>query len=648
MGGKMKKLKDVYAQLLICCAFSIALVLLYFSGNQLKRDLDTVKKLDACPLNYHEIEVNDDYLTKNLTPEEKLVVKRYNESFKKAALGKKLHKLNPKNKIYLANRLSHRMYRIEEYRLQEYLDIIFNYQPKLRFLYTRSSILKKIKHAQKIDPNNAFYDYLKAYTLFSQAVVYRDIDAKTKPKSVFKIDLCQVIDEKKLEKAIKAYKAGVKKLYCNNYNLQLTQLRANILYPYPKTFSDFWQKNTIMRAPFVNFNAIMRSLNRKVQTAIIYYYNQKEYVQCEKLIKSWRPFARQLLESSEYQVNILTLRGMAKYNSQIARDYYSARKNHKMAQFYQQKIAELKKFHNYTFNVQKKYRHDLKIYAAPTTKIMFDSFLFLDDSENLKAAFYCDNMVFNKHIELYSLIISFAVLIGIMLFLYFISLLIRKNVFYLQPNFKDFLLLLFGGIIAPLAIYFILTNIDALSGRELNVLKNKVSFNSQCNVMDFGLIIPSALCLFYLTVKQCRKINIDVPKLASTAYLYLILYFVDIILSLFFISYNKPFLTIISNVLLYGLLTFSAIKFIFYAVKYREFLKILYKNVPLYLTIMPLIMFIVLNFTFKLQQCHYINKDTVVYAKMEKGELYTPVEYRGMLKLKQLFKDKILNNRLKK
>ncbi len=579
-----------------------------------------------------------------VTAKERLVVKTlHTDKNKDYSAAKELHEAYPADKIYLANYIIN--------------SVVFEKVATESQIETDSQkMLKKLNYAEKIDPKNALYNYLKASILFSGALVLE----RSKNK-VFGYRDHKIVDQKKLNLALNEFQKGLAKPYYRTYTFDLMKQRVKILMPNPVSFDDHIQKITIEANTMLPYLGIMRNLTRQVRTAIIYNYNQKKYQECEKLINTWKPFTQQQLNDSDFLISYLVTKAISGIYLDTASKYYHERKNKKLAAYYDKKIAINKVRPNKKGTCDFKLSHNrigfLGGWLLPAISIF-------ETQEDLNAKLYPDNIVGYKLIE------QFFVA-GLSVFLFFIILVYalvqgfsKNDAQYIKFNNKELLLIIGAGLIAPLAIYLTITNIDVLSGREFSLAFNRPKIIPQLILLIASVILPLNIAMKYIVRKHCLKDGIAISKGKISLWTMMVFYLLLIVTATIGVSfiqldwksfvnwcidqtwlYRYPVNGILALTLIVGfiLLLVCTVWYFIDLEKYKSFRELFNKNFTPYLAVLPIILLLTLFTIFKYQEYYYIEKDEVVFAKAENGEYFTPLEYRATEKLKELYKKEILD-----
>ena len=570
------------------------------------------------------------------TVEERLIVETLRDNENDYSVAQKLHESDKNNKIYLANYIirciSSKKINIEVKWDDDY-KIIMN-DPKLKadFFAKNKKMLELLNYAEKIDPDNALYNYLQALTFFSEAAVIEYSENK-------KTKYCQgkIIDKKKLAQALNQYQKGLAKPYYHTYATDLMKQRVEILMPNPTDYCDYIQKIGIEATTPLTSLGLMRELARQIKTAIIYQQKQGNYQECENLIKTGNLFIQQHLNDSNFFIEYLVARAIGKIYYETASEYYKARRNSQLTAYYDEKLVIINQ------NIL-----DKGTCKIPPKKLgliddmMFSNLPIFEKQAEINDKLSPHIIVTYKFAEQMIVCLVVLELVLIVVVQFIMNLFKNKNP-YLKLTNKELLLIVGFGLIMPLVVYLPLTNIDLLSGREFSLIHNpQVIPQFMLLVMNF--VLPVNIVIMHIVRKHCLKENIAVPseKMSLLVIVFYLLLIVTAIVATSVVEFygmDHVFQALIVGAVI---LEIYAIIYAFKSKKYKLYLKIVQKNMTPYIAVVPIMLGVVLFTVFKYQEYYYIEKDEILFAKAEKGEFMTPLEYKSTQKVKELFRKEVL------
>ncbi len=608
-------------------------------------------------------------ISSDATAQERLVVKTMydginnNDGYlnKKGddSAAKKLHELDKYNKVYLANYtlncISSKRFKLAFESDSDYQKIMKDPKLKAQFFAKNKRVLELLSYAEKIDPDNALYNYLKACTIFSEASV---LESSKKNRRTIGDDRYKIVDPKKLNTALNEFKKGLAKPYYRAYALDLVMQRIEILMPNPVSFQDHIKKIDIGAQTILPCLGMMRNLTRQIKTAIIYNQKQGNYQECENLIKTWKPFVQQQFKGNDFLIGYLVTKAISNIYFTTASEYYHERENKKLASYYDQKIA-LNKVKLSEKGTCKLPRERLGVLGH----MLLTGLPIFEKQEEINEKLSSQTIVDYKLIEQF-VVVALSVVVFLMLLIYGLIVIFSKNdAQYLKLNNKELLLVIGAGLIGPLVFYLTITNIDALSGREFS-FKYNCRIIPQLLLLIASIILPLNIAMKHVVRNHCLKEGVDAPKgkisLSIMAGVYMLL-IITAIVGIPFVVFNRNYIVqwyidyqwlyshplnyiwILSIIVFFVILIVCGAKYVISAKKYKLFYKLFQKNFTLYLAIFPIMLLLIFFAIFKYQEYYYIEKDELLFAKTNKGESLTPLETRGTQKLKELFKKEILD-----
>ncbi len=656
----MRKLSNKYARILIGSGLIITALFAIVNFFNMRDTLATVDKYYGVPESLKAFKGDFKVtLPNNLTAKQRLICEGDKTQKQPHLQWQALHDAYPFNKVYLAKYMNAYIKELGSclryLNEKNYKEIMRDPKQKNELFTQRQKYLELLNNAEKIDPDNALYNYLKAVTLFSEAFVdiynneeYTSMNSENTANKTIKKEKTQpfgtilnkVVDEQKMIEALKEYQKGLAKPYYKIYNTDLAQQQIAILYPHPKSVNDFFHKLSIdcdnLGIPYLG---MMRELARYVREAIIYDYEQKKYTECEKLIATRNVLIPQQLTDNKTLIGHLVISAIDGILLGVAQEYYTARNNPQLANVFKEKIKQAKAIRRPTREEEfsKKYQKNSGMIVMSI--MVFCS--FFESEKEFKEKLYPENIVEYKLLEQVFLMALSGVLFIILLILALSIKLFMNDTEYIKLDKRDYLRLVSFSIVLPLVVYLTITNIDILSGRELNIKQNYSSFPLQ--LMVFGILMLSTLeCTArFIACRYCCEQNIAAPnnKIAywGMAISYLILIGLTILrLQNYFLIAGIILIPIMFSI---GLLTYEGLV----KKKYSHYFKLLYKNLLLYCAVFPIIAMLVLFVVVKYQEYYYIEKDEFFFAKTSKGESFTPLEMRTTKKLNELYKKEILD-----
>lgn len=526
-----------------------------------------------------------------------------------------------------------------------------------------------------------------ANVLLSQSIVFIDDDAehgysdKKAPENETLKQFCErifknnqrfeIIDRVKLDLAMNEFAQGCNKPYLNTSLKEMAIKRKKITRPKINNFLDI----TIGIYSDAYSNCMNYAMHRRQNFVLLFYIQElvKEYkiTEAKKYFQLQNKFLKQVCNHNK----TISLTSLVAYDiaiRQLANNsaiYYTLGDKKKAKQFrtHNQKFYDFKRSENYPFA-----RHDnkemLDKHSAWLVNLMIKGIFNERFEKNLKLRLKPTKMLeyyfFEEDYNAIILGIALILIIGCGIVLLIGKLLAISTATSNGFNIKEFFdILIFGGVI-PLLGYFVMTNIDVFSGRDLNITHNITSFFFQ-SILLITTVFVGIITSVTLTVKKyCKKNEVVAHKLFNLYSIYSGLCY----LFLLFVSF--PILTIaldFDNIALLETLdhlnvTFKMIIGIAFLVmvsfvlllplwfvcdwrkKYRIYKILLTRKLLFYLSIIPLMIALIHGSVIRYQEQYYIAKDDVLIVPLADSPSSSMVEINSAEKML----DFINKNALKK
>ena len=583
---------------------------------------------------------------------------------------KRLHRLFPENKVYLANYIKHLSY--GEILKQDDYDALSKEHKEFDF-EDHIATLKIIEMAEKKEPENAYYNYCKSFAYLTQALVIKKHKQKIDGLKIHKKRLkgvCEpfakkerqyytIINNDNLKKALAEYKKGLKKPYLKNYILEYEQERLRLQYDKITTFEQQLDKITMDAGMQLQNLGKMREIIRAVAFSASIEYNKGNIAETEALFATWQPFLKQFTSSSNELIAILVNVACGAIFFSNANDFYNQIGDIKQRDYFNNKYKRIDECHNNIKNSFVRYGDNEEF--KKQVGIMNTMLSGIREKGETDAGFMAklapERMIWYKIME--QLTIAWyailSVVYGLILWLgaFFVKLNLRRYKGFLnmpiiiKPTFKEILQIVVIAVIIPFTIYFTITNIDALSGRKYFIIENALPIMMQLNLLLLTILYPTFFAVSLIVRKRCMKNNIVVPRfwsiyliVNSTLYLSFVLYSLAYFYKIFpqerYIWSMSYFLQIMAWI--FSLLAlFYVIRLWFKKNIYRQLVVV--NSLP-YFIVISLAMTLTCFYTFRFQQNYYFNKDETL-AK-EFGVLSTVKEHKLVQQSKKFLLDKVI------
>lgn len=421
------------------------------------------------------------------TPEQQLIL--YGAPDKKTRIEqqKAIWEKFPDNKIYAAN------YIISLISLGNSKDCDF---------------IAEIGRAGKIDPDNALYNYLAAGILLKDACNQVELpraDRKAKPQYRFELK-----DRALLDKAMHEYLAGVNKKYCNSYTADLLKQRLQIM----------GEANSLtgqLEQMVLGAGTLLPQLNnyRNIGKYMPEYANIliKEGKKHEALqyMNTWKQFFQHVNSDGNWFIGVLITTAIASIDAEKLPPLYN-----KLGMAETAKTVTLEtELLSIPVREWKESKREKK--AIPYSRGGILTGMLLPalgrecTSEELAPERYAEYVLCQKitlSLINFILIIWMICAIGGALYWRIRS---GARLLLLSPPPLTVLKILGLGVVLPCVIYFVLSQIEMLSGYDYGLSANGARFIAQMALLL--LLIPAIVLMLtgrYVTAR-CRELEVETP-----------------------------------------------------------------------------------------------------------------------------------------
>ncbi|MEI8244749.1 MAG: permease prefix domain 1-containing protein [Lentisphaerota bacterium] len=421
------------------------------------------------------------------TPEQQLIL--YGDPDKKTRIEqqKAIWEKFPDNKIYAAN------YIISLISLGNSKDCDF---------------IAEIGRAGKIDPDNALYNYLAAGILLQDACSEVGLpreDKKAKQQYRFELK-----DRVLLEKAMHEYLAGVKKKYCNSYTADLLKQRLQIMGEANSLTGQFEQMvlgaGTLL-PQLSNYRNIGRYMPEYANILI------KEGRKQEALqyLNTWKQFFQHVNSDGNWFIGVLITTAIASIDAEKLPPLYN-----KLGMAETAKTVTLEtELLSIPVREWKESKREKKTIPYSRGGILTGMLLPAlgreCTSEELAPERYAEYVLCQKitlSLINFILITWMICAIGAALYWRFRS---GARLLLLSPPPLTVLKILGLGVVLPCVVYFVLSQIEPLSGYDYGLAANGARFVAQMALLL--LLIPAIVLILsgrYVTAR-CRELGVETP-----------------------------------------------------------------------------------------------------------------------------------------
>ena len=587
---------------------------------------------------------------------------------------KAIHDRFPTNKLYLANYIHY----IDKNRVMNAGNFdSLTQEERTEFFSKNKHLRESLDVAEKIDPDNALYNYYRCFSFITEAVVY--IDEKEKydagkevaqrakglyqkfgNKNRFRY---KVIDEDKLNLAIKEYFKGLKKPYFKANSFELSRERLGYKFNKINNIYQYFQKVVVEFGSNISCLAPLREIARVVAFKANLSYIDGDEKNTRELLDSWRLYVAQTSADAQSFIGILVNIVIENIFLSNSCDFYNQIGDEKKLAECAKVYSHVAKFKDYMRNNNDalgKFRNRTgfcagTMLASHRCDIPEDEFL-----EKIAP----ERMIWYKVLEQFILKMTYYGNLLVILFCcgviaWITKLIVKKRnklwseqKLFIKPNRKEWLLMIFYGVVIPCAIYLIITNIDYLSGRDFFKSNFMATFYQMLLLAEL-VYIPSFWGVNSLVKNYCKRSNIEVNFSQKIWVVFsVILYTPWVILAI------KPInKLILSQDIEYGeaptiIVTFAGLNFIislltifyliFTACTKNLYRKLIVINILPYYAILSFMIAIILNITFAVQQKYYFHKDEIIFSKDIYANGATILEDKAIKEGQQYIKERIL------
>lgn len=398
-----------------------------------------------------------DYRVRNFEPAEQEWFRSYFQIWNAKSdwdWSRKCYEAHPEDRIFTAN-YARNLFPMNEYTLP---DGTFSRHPLSE--QEREKRKKIIDHGRKIDPDNALYDYLEADLIAASALVWKN---EKKPNKKTVQTLVRVTDRAAFDRGMELYLAGLQKPYLKTYCSDLTVEALRRLKPE----NDYLglQETLIARANTkLDFLLMARKLT---QWSIAYgelLEKEGKPEEAEKYFRSWRQF---LPQQQEFDAD--TLIEALVYYACIGNYLDSAQKRGDLAE-----AEKLEKINTAIAGWR------LRTGSGPGSLLKHAGILAERLLPGMEEGISLEELAPERKLsyrvyDLIGLALLSLLLTGIILVLAVVVAVKRltgRRPFLLLLPGASYRRLLLWGVIFPIALFLIYTNIDLLSGRDLSLTAN--------------------------------------------------------------------------------------------------------------------------------------------------------------------------------
>ena len=372
-------------------------------------------------------------------------------------------------------------------------------------------ILAEIRQSELLDPDNALYNYLAADILLKDACNEEDAcslpreDKKAKQKYRFELK-----DRALLEKAMHEYLAGVNKKYCNSYTADLLKQRLQIMGEANSLAGQLEQMVLGAGTMLPQLNNY-RNIGKYMPEYAGILIKEGKKQEALQYLNTWKQFIRQINSDSDYLISLLVTDAIARIDAEKLPPLYN-----KLGMAETAKTVTLEtELLSIPVREWKESKREKKTIPYSRGGILTGMLLPAlgreCTSEELAPERYAEYVLCQKitlSLINFILITWMICAIGAALYWRFRS---GSRLLLLAPPPLTVLKILGLGVVLPCVVYFVLSQIEPLSGYDYGLSANGARFVAQMVLLL--LLIPAIVLMLtgrYVTVR-CRELSVKTP-----------------------------------------------------------------------------------------------------------------------------------------
>lgn len=424
---------------------------------------------------------------RHYTPEQKLIL--YGDPDKKTRVEqqKAIWEKFPDNKIYAAN------YIISLISLGNSKDCDF---------------IAEIERAGKIDPDNALYNYLAAGILLKDACNQVELpraDRKAKPQYRFELK-----DRALLDKAMHEYLAGVNKKYCNSYTADLLKQRLQIMGE-ANSLTGQLEQMVLGAGTLLPQLSNYRNIGKYMPEYANILIKEGKKQEALQYLNTWKKFFQHVNSDGDWFIGVLVSDAIASIDAEKLPTLYNKLGMAETAKNVTRE-TELLSIPVREWKEKKRDKNTIPYSRGGILPGMLLPALGREcTSEELAPERYAEYVLCQKitlSLINFILIIWMICAIGGALYWRIRS---GARLLLLSPPPLTVLKILGLGVVLPCVIYFVLSQIEMLSGYDYGLSANGARFIAQMALLL--LLIPAIVLMLtgrYVTAR-CHELGVETP-----------------------------------------------------------------------------------------------------------------------------------------
>ncbi len=392
----------------------------------------------------------------------------------------------PDNPIYLAN-----------YVFEVFRPPVFSPEKAHEFKafeYT-PEVVTMLKIAQERDPDNAIYHYLMIGSMLNKADGF-DFD-----KKIFFIK-----DRQEFDRMVEEYREAIACPYVKSYGRECLMETGRLLYPGNSFYQEVGRRMSD-KYPVNHYN-IYRNFTRVLPIYIEALAEEGKYAEAENLLDSWKQFNFQIIRTATDPLDVILVMADIYILRQHVEELYELLGQKEKGRIVAQEMDALTKPYMAWRETQKEQRKNGET-ARYGGLLVEQIFLDLLNQPDIGRLLEPDRKITYAMFDSFGLLIFSCLLLIIVAFfglLRIICILSGHGGEIIWLKKMDYGRILLYGIVLPLALYWVWTHIDFLSGRGYSIFSNVGLYIFQLAFFVIGT--PLCFCLVlthYLKRQRLRS-----------------------------------------------------------------------------------------------------------------------------------------------
>ncbi len=432
-------------------------------------------------------------LISKYTTEEKLILYGDRSRKLKWEQQKAIWEKFPDNKMYLANYI---------------LILLSEFRKK-----NPEKVLPELKLAQKLDPDNALYNYIAAGIYLEDACEQEPLQRKPGQK-IFEYKLI-ITDKQKMDKAVDEYLAGTEKPFCRDYTLNLLQKRLKIIGP-PKNVLENLQQIGISAGVMLPHMLYNRAISRNIWGYAAILAKQGKTNEAVRIVRPWKKYLTQLTGDSKFFIEVLIDLAIAENADKFVPEVYREAGKMELA-------AKTKTEINKIITIKSEWEEERKNFNFDCSRENFKKIAMLagmmlpaigkfdytpeDFAISRKIEYIAIEKIALKILNIFLIICLLGAVFSTILW----RIKSKQRAMLLLPDSTTFLRVFLYGLIVPITVYLLISESGILGGREYNIQANCAGLAAQLLILLFFIPVLTFKMSRKYVRNRCFTQNVDLP-----------------------------------------------------------------------------------------------------------------------------------------